>query len=84
MLLRNLISIVALPVTVTEIMPGVLFSLLHCEILWKLHSITFLPILIICSIFIMAGLVLLFLTISLFVTMGDGTITHFRVLQASG
>jgi protein-S-isoprenylcysteine O-methyltransferase Ste14 len=74
MLLKHLVSIIALPVTVTVIIPAVLVSSLYSENFWGSSSLTLLLILIVGSLLIGAGLVLLYLTISLFVTVGNGTI----------
>jgi protein-S-isoprenylcysteine O-methyltransferase Ste14 len=74
MLLKHLISIAALPVTMTVIVPAVLVSSLYNETFWGLNFLTLLLTLIVGSLLIGVGLVLLYLTISLFVKIGNGTI----------
>jgi protein-S-isoprenylcysteine O-methyltransferase Ste14 len=74
MLLRHLISITSLPVTVTIIIPAVIASLFLRENFWGLNSLALLLLLIVGLLLIGAGLILFYLTISLFITMGNGTI----------
>jgi protein-S-isoprenylcysteine O-methyltransferase Ste14 len=74
MLLKHLVGIVALPVTVTVIVPAVLVGSLSNQSFWGLNSLTLLLFLVVGLFLVGAGLVLLLLSISLFVARGNGTI----------
>jgi protein-S-isoprenylcysteine O-methyltransferase Ste14 len=77
MLLRHLTSITLLPVMVILVIPTVLVSLFQNELLWGSHPLTQL-LLLIASLFVGAGLILLYLTLSLFIKKGDGTIAPWN------
>lgn len=78
MLLKHLISIAALPLTVTVIVPAMLVSSLYNKTFWGLNFLTLLLTLIVGLLLIGVGLILLYLTISLFVKIGDGTIAPWK------
>lgn len=81
MFTQHLVSIVALPVTVTLILPIMIVSGFHNELFWGLESPTTAVLLAIGLLFICAGLILLFVTISFFISMGDGTIAPWTPLN---
>jgi protein-S-isoprenylcysteine O-methyltransferase Ste14 len=77
MLLKHLTSITILPVMVTLVIPAVLVSLFQYELLWGSHPLTQL-LLLTALLFVDAGVILLYLTLSLFIKKGDGTIAPWN------
>jgi protein-S-isoprenylcysteine O-methyltransferase Ste14 len=71
--MKQLVSVVTLPVTVTLIVPIMIVTGFHYVPFWGLESIAALP-LITGSLFVSSGLILLLATISFFISKGDGTI----------
>jgi protein-S-isoprenylcysteine O-methyltransferase Ste14 len=74
MLVEQMLSIIALPITAMVIVPVILVSGFNYAPFWGLEPKIALAIVIIGLCFIGSGLILLFSTISCFISKGEGTI----------
>jgi protein-S-isoprenylcysteine O-methyltransferase Ste14 len=74
MLKKHLVTIFELPVIVILIIPIILVSGFHYVPFWGLLAVTAAVLLFTGMLFVGSGLILLFSTISLFTSMGEGTI----------
>ena len=78
MIIKHLVNIILLPVTVVVIFPFSITFLFGYDLFWGLDSILKLLPLVLGFFFIFLGLILLILSISLFISEGNGTIAPWN------
>ncbi len=78
MLIKHLVNIVLLPISGIVILPWLIASQFGYKLFWGLDSIPMLFLFIFGTFFVTFGLILMVVSISLFISKGDGTIAPWN------